>query len=82
MNLKVSLQKKFYSLDASAIGLPLQPFPWVAHRADTANVTLRVCLNHANLTPGFVVLSDGNESDIVQWRQNKELALLFEFDQK
>lgn len=58
-----------YSLDASAIDLSLNLFPWAAHRDNTANVKLSVGLNHANLVPEFVALSDGNENDMVQGRQ-------------
>jgi len=58
-----------YSLDASAIDLSLNLFPWAAHRDDTANVKLSVGLNHASLIPEFVALSDGNENDMVQGRR-------------
>jgi len=34
-----------YSLDASAIDLSLELFPWAAHRDDTANVKLSVALS-------------------------------------
>ena len=58
-----------YSLDASAIDLSLNLFPWAAHREDTANVKLSVGLNHGSLIPEFIALSDGNENDMVQGRQ-------------
>lgn len=66
---KFRFKNPLYSLDASAIDLSLKLFPWAAHRNDTANVKLSVGLNHANLVPEFVALSDGNESDMVKGRQ-------------
>lgn len=58
-----------YSLDASAIDLSLNVFPWAAHRDDTANVKLSVGLNHGTQIPEFVALSDGQENDMIQGRQ-------------
>lgn len=66
---KFRFKNPLYSLDASAIDLSLKLFPWAAHRTDTANVKLSVGLNHGNLIPEFVALSDGNENDMVQGRQ-------------
>lgn len=66
---KFRFKNPLYSLDASAIDLSLKLFPWAAHRADTANVKLSVGLNHANLVPEFVALSDGNENDMVEGRK-------------
>lgn len=66
---KFRFKNPLYSLDASAIDLSLKLFPWAAHRDHTANVKLSVGLNHANLIPEFVALSDGNENDMVQGRQ-------------
>lgn len=68
-NHKFRFKNPLYSLDASAIDLSLKLFPWAAHRADTANVKLSVGLNHANLVPEFVSLSDGNENDMVAGRK-------------
>lgn len=58
-----------FSLDASAIDLSLSLFPWAAHRDDTANVKLSVALNHGNMIPEFVALSDGNENDMIEGRK-------------
>lgn len=66
---KFRFKNPLYSLDASAIDLSLKLFPWAAHRSDTGNVKLSVALNHCNLVPEFVALSDGNESDMVQGRR-------------
>lgn len=66
---KFRFKNPLYSLDASAIDLSLNLFPWAAHRDDTANVKLSVGLNHSNLIPEFVALSDGNENDMIQGRQ-------------
>lgn len=68
---KFRFKNPLYSLDASAIDLSLKLFPWAAHRADTANVKLSVGLNHGNMLPEFVALSDGNENDMVQGRKFK-----------
>ncbi len=66
---KFKFKNPLYSLDASAIDLSLNLFPWAAHREDTANVKLSVGLNHATEIPEFVAVSDGNENDMVQGRQ-------------
>ena len=58
-----------YSLDASAIDLSLNLFPWAAHRTDTANVKLSVGLNHATEVPEFVAISDGQENDLIAGRR-------------
>ena len=66
---KFRFKNPLYSLDASAIDLAMNLFPWAAHREDTANVKLSVGLNHGTLIPEFVALSDGNESDLVEGRK-------------
>jgi len=66
---KFRFKNPLYSLDASAIDLSLDLFPWAAHREDTANVKLNVALNHGNMLPEFVALSDGNENDMVEGRK-------------
>lgn len=68
-NHKFRFKNPLYSLDASAIDLSLKLFPWAAHREDTANVKLSVGLNHGNLVPEFMALSDGNENDMVEGRK-------------
>lgn len=65
---KFRFKNPLYSLDASAIELSLNAFPWAAHRDDTANVKLSVGLNHGTQVPEFVALSDGQENDMVQGR--------------
>ena len=66
---KFRFKNPLYSLDASAIDLSLKLFPWAAHRTDTANVKLSVGLNHGNMLPEFVALSDGNENDMIEGRK-------------
>ena len=66
---KFRFKNPLYSLDASAIELSLKLFPWAAHRTDTANVKLSVGLNHGNMLPEFVALSDGNENDMIEGRK-------------
>jgi len=66
---KFRFKNPLYSLDASAIDLSLELFPWAAHREDTANVKLSVALNHGNMIPEFVALSDGNENDMIEGRK-------------
>jgi len=66
---KFRFKNPLYSLDASAIDLAMNLFPWAAHRDDTANVKLSVGLNHGTLIPEFVALSDGNESDMIEGRK-------------
>jgi len=58
-----------YSLDASLIDLSLKLFPWAESGHSNASVKLHVGLNHRNLIPEFVALSDGNEHDVVKGRQ-------------
>ena len=66
---KFRFKNPLYSLDASTIDLSLKLFPWAAHRHDKASVKLSVGLNHGNLVPEFVALSDGQENDMMQGRQ-------------
>ena len=66
---KFRFKSPLYSLDASAIDLSLNVFPWAAHRHDTANVKLSVGLNHGTQVPEFAALSDGQENDMVQGRR-------------
>jgi len=66
---KFRFKNPLYSLDASAINLSMDLFPWAAHRDDTANVKLSVALNHGNMVPEFVALSDGNENDMIEGRK-------------
>ena len=68
-NHKFRFKNPLYALDASAIDLSLNLFPWAAHRDDTANVKLSVGLNHGTMIPEFVALSDGHENDMVQGRK-------------
>ena len=68
-NHKFRFKNPLYSLDASAINLSLKLFPWAAYREDTASVKLSVGLNHGNMLPEFVALSDGSENDMVQGRR-------------
>lgn len=65
---KFRFKNPLYSLDASAIDLSLNVFPWAAHREDTANVKLSVGLNHGTQVPEFVALSEGQENDMVAGR--------------
>lgn len=66
---KFRFKSPLYSLDASAIDLSLNVFPWAAHRDDTATLKLSVGLNHGTQVPEFVAISDGQENDMVQGRQ-------------
>lgn len=66
---KFRFKNPLYSLDASAIDLSLNVFPWAAHRDDTATLKLSVGLNHGTQVPEFVAISDGQENDMVQGRQ-------------
>ncbi|MCJ8312194.1 MAG: IS4 family transposase [Pseudomonadales bacterium] len=66
---KFRFKNPLYSLDASAIDLSLELFPWARHRTDTANVKLSVGLNHGNYIPEFVAISDGNENDMIKGRE-------------
>ncbi len=68
-NHKFRFKNPLYSLDASAIDLSLNLFPWAAHRHDTANVKLSVGLNHGTMIPEFVAISDGQENDMVEGRK-------------
>ncbi|MFQ3363565.1 MAG: hypothetical protein ACI883_000533 [Candidatus Azotimanducaceae bacterium] len=60
-----------YSLDASIVDLSVKLFPWAACHKDKASVKLSVGLNHGNMLPEFVALSDGNENDMIQGRTFK-----------
>lgn len=47
----------------------MELFPWAAHRYDAANVKLSAALNHGNMIPEFVALSDGHENDMIAGRK-------------
>ena len=66
---KFRFKNPLYSLDASLIDLSVNLFPWAASYQDKACVKLSVGLNHGNMLPEFVALSDGNENDMIQGRQ-------------
>ena len=66
---KFRFKNPLYSLDASLIDLSVNLFPWAASHQDKACVKLSVGLNHSNMLPEFVALSDGNENDMIQGRQ-------------
>lgn len=68
---KFRFKNPLYSLDASIIDLSLKLFPWASCHQDKAGVKLSVGLNHGNMLPEFVALSDGNVNDIVKGRQFK-----------
>jgi putative transposase len=68
-NHKFRFKNPLYSLDASHIDLSLKLFPWATCCQDKASVKLSVGLNHGNMLPEFVAISDGNENDMVQGRQ-------------
>ena len=66
---KFRFKDPLYSLDASIIDLSVNLFPWAYCHQDKAGIKLNVGLNHGNMLPEFVALSDGNENDMVQGRQ-------------
>jgi len=66
---KFRFKNPLYSLDASLIDLSVNLFPWAASHQDKACVKLSVGLNHGNMLPEFVALSEGNENDMIQGRQ-------------
>lgn len=66
---KFRFKNPLYSLDASAVELSLNVFPWAAYRDDAATLKLSVGLNHGTHVPEFVALSDGQENDMVQGRR-------------
>ena len=66
---KFRFKNPLFSLDASIIDLSVNLFPWASCHQDKAGIKLNVGLNHGNMLPEFVALSDGNENDMVQGRQ-------------
>lgn len=66
---KFRFKNPLYSLDASLIDLSVNLFPWATSHQDKACVKLSVGLNHGNMLPEFVALSEGNENDMIQGRQ-------------
>lgn len=66
---KFRFKNPLYSLDASHIDLSVKLFPWAKISKDKASVKLSTGLNHANMLPEFVALSDGIENDMVQGRK-------------
>ena len=68
-NHKFRFKNPLYSLDASSIDLSVNIFPWALCNKDKAAVKLHVGLNHSNLIPEFVALSDGKESELIEGRK-------------
>ena len=66
---KFRFKNPLYSLDANHIDLSVKIFPWAKISKDKASVKLSAGLNHGNILPEFVSLSDGIENDMVQGRQ-------------
>ncbi len=68
---KFRFKNPLYSLDASIIDLSIKLFPWAVSYKDKASVKLSVGLNHGNMLPEFVSLSDGSENDMIEGRKFK-----------
>ena len=66
---KFRFKNPLYSLDASLIDLSLKLFPWALSGHDNAAVKLHVGLNHGNMIPEFVALTNGSDHDVAQGRQ-------------
>jgi putative transposase len=66
---KFRFKNPLYSLDASHIDLSISLFPWARINQHKASVKLSVGLNHSNLIPSFVALSDGIQNDMIQGRK-------------
>lgn len=66
---KFRFKNPLYPLDASVIDLSLKLFPRASCYKDKASVKLSVGLNHSNMLPEFVALSDGNENDMIEGRK-------------
>jgi len=68
-NHKFRFKNPLYSLDASQIDLSVKIFPWAHCNKNKAAVKLNVGLNHSNLVPEFVAISNGKESELIEGRQ-------------
>lgn len=68
-NHKFRFKNPLYSLDASLIDLSVNLFPWAQCNKDKAAVKLHVGLNHGNMIPEFVALSNGKESELIEGRK-------------
>ena len=66
---KFRFKNPLYSLDASHIDLSVKLFPWAKISKDKASIKLSAGLNHENMLPEFVALSDGIENDMIQGRK-------------
>jgi len=66
---KFRFKNPLYSLDASLIDLSVNIFPWAQCNKDKAAVKLHVGLNHSNLIPEFVAISNGKESELIEGRR-------------
>lgn len=66
---KFRFKNPLFSLDASLIDLSVNIFPWAQCNKDKAAVKLHVGLNHGNMIPEFVALSDGKRSDLIEGRK-------------
>ena len=61
-------KNKLYSLDASTIDLCLSVFPWARFRSTKGAVKLHVGLDHDDLLPAFMTITDGKTHDITPAR--------------
>ncbi len=61
-------KNKLYSLDASTIDLCLSAFPWAKFRTTKGAVKLHVGLDHNDLPPAFMAITDGKTHDITAAR--------------
>jgi len=66
---KFKFKNPLFSLDSSQIDLSIKIFPWATVHKDKAAVKLHVGLNHANMIPEFVEISEGKQNDLIQGRQ-------------
>ena len=66
---KFRFKNPLFSLDASLIDLSIKLFPWALSGHSNAAVKLNVGLNHGNMIPEFVALSDGNDHDVNEGRK-------------
>jgi len=66
---KFKFKNPLYSLDASLIDLSINIFPWALYNRDKSAFKLHVGLNHSNMIPEFVAVTEGKVPDLTQGKK-------------
>ena len=62
---RFKFKNPLYSLDASLIDLSMNLFPWAKYKRDQSAVKVHVGLNHSNMVPEFVAVTEAKIPDLI-----------------